>query len=62
MSFHNFNGVLSMWEHNRLAGFQILSRHLTMETPIDCGKGAGEGERESVGNIEGEQEKFCCPT
>lgn len=25
-----------------------------METPIDCGKGAGEGERESVGDVEGE--------
>lgn len=58
MSFHNFNGVLSMWEHNRLAGFQILSRHFTMETPIDGGKGAGkgarEGERESIREIEGE--------
>ena len=31
----------------RLAGFETLSKHFTMETPIDGGKGAGEGERES---------------
>ena len=45
----------------RLAGFETLSKHFTMETPIDGGKGAGEGEgeRESVGEVEGEEEKFC---
>ena len=36
-----------------------LSPNTTMETPIDGGKGAGEGERESVGEVEGEEEKFC---
>ena len=41
----------------RLAGFQTLSKHFTMETPIDGGKGAGEGERETVGEVEGEEEK-----
>ena len=28
MSFHNFDGFLSMWDNNRLAGFQILTKHL----------------------------------
>ena len=47
-----------MWENKmRLAGFETLSKHFTMETPIDGGKGAGEGERESVGEVEGEEEK-----
>ena len=41
----------------RLASFQILSKHFTMETPIDSGKGAREWERESVGEVEGEEEK-----
>ena len=41
----------------RLAGFQTLSKHFTMETPIDGGKGVGEGERESVGEVGGKEEK-----
>ena len=42
----------------QLAGFETISLHFTMETPIDGGKGAGEGEREreSVGEVEGEEE------
>ena len=41
----------------QLAGFETISLHFTMETPIDGGKGAGEGERESVGEVGGKEEK-----